>query len=46
MIEEYFLNIALEEFLGENEQEIKASILHTIEGHLRTIVGILIVEEI
>ena len=39
MSEEYFLNIALEQFLGKDEQEIKTAILHTIEGHPRAIVG-------
>jgi flotillin len=45
MGEECFLNIALEQFL-KNEQEIKTAILHTIEGRLRAIVGELTVEEI
>merc|ERR1711892_829663 len=46
MGDEEFLKIALEQFLGKTESEIKTAILHTIEGHLRAIVGTLTVEEI
>ena len=44
--QEPFLGLALEQFLGKSELQIKSSILQTLEGHLRAIVGILTVEEI
>ena len=46
MSNEEFLKIAVEQFLGKTDKEIKKTILFTIEGHLRAIIGILTVEEI
>merc|ERR1719283_449698 len=40
------LNIAAEQFLGKKEDEIVDTILQTIEGHLRAILGTLTVEEV
>jgi len=41
-----FLLKALEAFLGKNETQIRDTILQTMEGHLRAILGTLSVEEI
>lgn len=41
-----FLLLAAEQFLGREVYEIKSSILQTIEGHLRAILGTLTVEDI
>lgn len=41
-----FLTKALEQFLGKTKQEIQRTILQTLEGHLRAILGTLTVEEI
>lgn len=41
-----FLLIAAEQFLGRTNYEIKSSILLTLEGHLRSILGSLTVEEV
>merc|ERR1712241_199065 len=40
------LQTALEQFLGKKEDEIKNTVLQTLEGHLRVILGTLTVEEI
>merc|ERR1719251_606199 len=44
--EEKFLEIAAEQFLGKKEDEITETILQTLEGHLRAILGTLTVEEV
>merc|ERR1712165_610213 len=40
------LGIAAEQFLGKKEEEITETILQTLEGHLRAILGTLTVEEV
>merc|ERR1719166_382247 len=40
------LGIASEQFLGKKEHEIKSTVLQTLEGHLRAILGTLTVEEV
>merc|ERR1711874_450060 len=40
------LEIAAEQFLGKKEEEITETILQTLEGHLRAILGTLTVEEV
>ena len=40
------LQTASEQFLGKHVDEIKETILQTLEGHLRAILGTLTVEEI
>merc|ERR1711936_481507 len=40
------LQTASEQFLGKKEHEIKSTILQTLEGHLRAILGTLTVEEV
>uniref|UniRef100_A0AAR5Q9I3 Band 7 domain-containing protein n=4 Tax=Dendroctonus ponderosae TaxID=77166 RepID=A0AAR5Q9I3_DENPD len=40
------LHTASEQFLGKTVKEIKATILQTLEGHLRAILGTLTVEEV
>merc|ERR1711942_458556 len=40
------LNIAAEQFLGKSEGDITDTILQTLEGHLRAILGTLTVEEV
>merc|ERR1719228_1108276 len=40
------LGIAAEQFLGKKEEEITDTILQTLEGHLRAILGTLTVEEV
>merc|ERR1711923_230364 len=40
------LGVAAEQFLGKKEDEIVDTILQTIEGHLRAILGTLTVEEV
>merc|ERR1719327_2205555 len=46
MKEEKILEIAAEQFLGKKEDEIVETILQTLEGHLRAILGTLTVEEV
>merc|ERR1719215_2108160 len=46
MKEEKFLEIAAEQFLGKKEDEITETILQTLEGKLRPILGTLTVEEV
>merc|ERR1712012_130747 len=46
MKDEKFLEIAAEQFLGKKEDEIVETILQTLEGHLRAILGTLTVEEV
>merc|ERR1719480_778291 len=46
MKEDKFLEIAAEQFLGKKEGEITETILQTLEGHLRAILGTLTVEEV
>merc|ERR1719429_586615 len=46
MKDEQFLGIAAEQFLGKKEDEITDTILQTLEGHLRAILGTLTVEEV
>merc|ERR1719259_30720 len=40
------LQTAAEQFLGKKEHEIKSTVLQTLEGHLRAILGTLTVEEV
>nr|XP_018902485.1 PREDICTED: flotillin-2 [Bemisia tabaci] len=40
------LQTASEQFLGKSTREIESTILHTLEGHLRAILGTLTVEEV
>merc|ERR1711963_816455 len=40
------LEIAAEQFLGKKEDEITETILQTLEGHLRAVLGTLTVEEV
>merc|ERR1719379_1776580 len=40
------LHTASEQFLGKKEDEIKSTVLQTLEGHLRAILGTLTVEEV
>merc|ERR1712038_1574416 len=40
------LHTASEQFLGKKEHEIKSTVLQTLEGHLRAILGTLTVEEL
>ncbi|MGH0175285.1 UNVERIFIED_CONTAM: hypothetical protein FKN15_070147 [Acipenser sinensis] len=46
MTDQELLGVACEQFLGKNVQEIKAVVLQTLEGHLRSILGTLTVEQI
>ncbi|XP_023211057.1 flotillin-2-like [Centruroides sculpturatus] len=46
MTEKEFLATAAEQFLGKEVEHIKSVILQTLEGHLRSIVGTLSVEEV
>merc|ERR1719288_602904 len=46
MKDDKFLGIAAEQFLGKKEDEIVETILQTLEGHLRAILGTLTVEEV
>merc|ERR1719382_2056409 len=46
MKEDKLLGIAAEQFLGKKEDEITDTILQTLEGHLRAILGTLTVEEV
>merc|ERR1719393_868064 len=46
MKDDKFLGIAAEQFLGKKEEEIVETILQTLEGHLRAILGTLTVEEV
>ncbi|MEE6469100.1 hypothetical protein FKM82_008501 [Ascaphus truei] len=46
MTEKELLAVACEQFLGKNVQEIKNVVLQTLEGHLRSILGTLTVEQI
>merc|ERR550525_1322047 len=40
------LHTASEQFLGKKEHEIKSTVLQTLEGHLRAILGTMTVEEV
>ena len=40
------LATASEQFLGKTSQEVQLTILQTLEGHLRAILGTLSVEEV
>merc|ERR550539_1147183 len=46
MKEDKLLEIPAEQFLGKKEDEITDTILQTLEGHLRAILGTLTVEEV
>lgn len=46
MTESDLLAVACEQFLGKSIMEIKAVLLQTLEGHLRSILGTLTVEQI
>ncbi|XP_069471406.1 flotillin-2 isoform X3 [Ambystoma mexicanum] len=46
MTEKELLAVASEQFLGKNVQEVKNVVLQTLEGHLRSILGTLTVEQI
>ena len=46
MKDRQLLEIAAEQFLGKKEDEITETILQTLEGHLRAILGTLTVEEV
>ncbi|CAJ0966598.1 unnamed protein product [Ranitomeya imitator] len=46
MTERELLAVASEQFLGKNVHEIKNVVLQTLEGHLRSILGTLTVEQI
>ncbi|KAM9320619.1 flotillin-2 isoform 2-T2 [Gastrophryne carolinensis] len=46
MTEKQLLALACEQFLGKNVHEIKNVVLQTLEGHLRSILGTLTVEQI
>ncbi|XP_019723701.1 flotillin-2-like [Hippocampus comes] len=46
MTEQDLLALACEQFLGKSVMEIKAVVLQTLEGHLRSILGTLTVEQI
>merc|ERR1740131_743051 len=46
MKDQQFLGIAAEQFLGKSEGDITDTILQTLEGHLRAILGTLTVEEV
>ncbi|XP_013167530.1 PREDICTED: flotillin-2 [Papilio xuthus] len=46
MNEDELLTTACEQFLGKTVKEIKMTVLHTLEGHLRAILGTLTVEEV
>ncbi|XP_014357268.1 flotillin-2 [Papilio machaon] len=46
MNEDELLTTACEQFLGKSVKEIKMTVLHTLEGHLRAILGTLTVEEV
>merc|ERR1719391_481187 len=46
MKDKQFLGIAAEQFLGKKEDEITDTILQTLEGHLRAILGTLTMEEV
>merc|ERR1719486_365799 len=46
MKEKELLHTASEQFLGKKEDEITETILQTLEGHLRAILGTLTVEEV
>ncbi|XP_028563120.1 flotillin-2 isoform X1 [Podarcis muralis] len=46
LTERELLAVACEQFLGKNVQDIKNVVLQTLEGHLRSILGTLTVEQI
>uniref|UniRef100_A0A098M044 Flotillin n=1 Tax=Hypsiglena sp. JMG-2014 TaxID=1550645 RepID=A0A098M044_9SAUR len=46
MTDKELLAVACEQFLGKNVQDIKNVVLQTLEGHLRSILGTLTVEQI
>lgn len=41
-----FLPLAAEQFLGKSVDHIKSVVLHTVEGHMRAVIGTQIVEDI
>lgn len=41
-----FLPLAAEQFLGKSTESIKSVILHTVEGHMRAVIGTQPIEEI
>ena len=45
MREDVFLTMAMEQFLGREEEEVKATVVESLEGHLRAILATLTVEE-
>ncbi|XP_034994794.1 flotillin-2 isoform X1 [Zootoca vivipara] len=46
LTERELLAVACEQFLGKNVQDVKNVVLQTLEGHLRSILGTLTVEQI
>ena len=46
MSNDEFLPLAAEQFLGKNTEHIKSVILHTLEGHMRAVIGTQTVEAI
>ncbi|KAL3311408.1 Flotillin-2 [Cichlidogyrus casuarinus] len=46
MKDEEFLSAACEQFLGKSKEDIEDTLLQTLEGHLRAILGTLTVEEV
>ena len=46
MREDVFLTMAIEQFLGREEEEVKATVVESLEGHLRAILATLTVEEV
>lgn len=46
MTDKELLRTASEQFLGKTSQEVQLTILQTLEGHLRAILGTLSVEEV
>ena len=46
MPQDELLEVALEQFLGKSEEEIKKIILPTLEGHLRAFTGTMTAKEI
>ena len=46
MREDVFLTMAMEQFLGREEEEVKATVVESLEGHLRAILATLTVEEV
>lgn len=46
MVQKELLQTASEQFLGKTSHEVQLTILQTLEGHLRAILGTLSVEEV